>query len=213
MRGRWFLWVPLWLALPGTAQGPKASDALTVSGRDGSIPVVRVGGKPYVSVEALARLTGGSATIQANGILLTLPAAQTEAPGKKGYSLEFLKAAIEEVAAIREWRVAVMEAVEHGYPFTADWFGGYRRTAETRLALVSTAAGTDADKNCAPLVSGEFGKMQRFTDKYLATRTTLTYVSPDTVDNDPDGQQILNCARGLESLPAGGEFQDIVACH
>ena len=55
--------------------------------------------------------------------------------------------------------------------------------------------------------------MQRFTDKYLATRTTLTYISPDTVDNDTDGQQILSCARGLGALTAGGEFQDIAECH
>jgi hypothetical protein len=213
MRGRWLVWLPLFLVLPGTAQGPKPSETLTVSGHDGSIPVVRVGGKPYVGVEALARLTGGSVNYQANGVLLTLPAAQTEAPANKGYSTDFLRAAIEETAAIREWRVAVMEAVEHSYPFTEDWFGGYRRTAETKLALVSTAAGTDADKFCVPLVSGEFAKMQRFTAKYLATRTTLTYVSPDTVDNDPDGQQILSCARGLEALPAGGDFQDIAACH
>ena len=213
MRARRFVWVPLLLVLPGTAQGPKASEALTVSGRDGSVPVARVGGKPYVGVEALARLTGGSVSFQANGILLTLPAVPAEAPAKKGYSPDFLKAAIEEMGAIREWRVAVIEAVEHSYPFTADWFGAYRRTAETKLALVSTAAGTDADKSCVPLVGGEFGKMQRFTDRYLATRTTLTYVSPETVDNDADGQQLLTCARGLEALPAGGEFQDIAACH
>ena len=128
-----------------------------MSGHDGNIPVARVGGKPYVGVEALARLTGGSVSFQANGIiLLTLPAAQAETAAKKGYSPDFLKAAIEEMGAIREWRVAVMEAVEHSYPFTADWFGGYRRTAETKLALVSTAAGTDADKSCVALVSAEF---------------------------------------------------------
>jgi hypothetical protein len=205
------MWVPLVLVLPGMAQAPKKT--LTVGGHDGNIPVATVGGKPYVGVEALARLTGGSVSYQTNGITLTLPVAQAEAPAKNGYSMDFLKAAIEETATIREWRVAVMEAVEHSYPFTEDWFGGYRRTAVSKLALVSAAAGGDAEKSCVPLVSDELSKMQQFTDKYLATRTTLTYVSPDTVENDPLGQQILNCARALESLPAGGEFQDIAACH
>jgi hypothetical protein len=205
MRGLILVFV---LLLAGWSQGTKQSETLTVSGHDGDIPIVIVSGKAYVGVQDLARITGGSLSVEANGMTLTLAPAE-----KKGYSTDFLKAAIEEMAAIREWRVAVMQAVEHSYPFTGEWFEGYRRTAVSKLALVSAAAGTDADKSCAPLVSGELGKMQQFNDQYVATRTTLSYVSPDTVDNDPLGQQILNCARGLESLSAEGEFEDIAACH
>jgi hypothetical protein len=45
--------------------------------------------------------------------------------------------AIEQIAAIREWRSAVMNAVQHGYPVTEDWFESFRAQSEqaSRLAL------------------------------------------------------------------------------
>jgi hypothetical protein len=45
----------------------------------------------------------------------------------------------------------------------------------------------------------------------MAHRSGLT--SPESLDNDPLNQQILDCARGLASLAAGGQFQDVSACH
>jgi hypothetical protein len=210
--------VPLLLVLEtGMAQAPKQSTTLTINGYAGNAPLVQIGGKSYVEVEALARLTGGSVKFQPNRITLTLPASTPDAavpqPEKKGFSPDFLKAAIEEMAAIREWRVAIMSLIQHGYPVTEDWVGGYRRTADSRLALVSAAAATDSDRNCMPLVTNEFGRMQQFSDKYLAMSKSMTYTSSDSVENDPQGQQILSCARGLESFPAGSQFQDVATCH
>ena len=59
----------------------------------------------------------------------------------------------------------------------------------------------------------EFGKMQTLSDKYLALRKSLTYIAPDSLDKDPLDQQILSCARGLSSMAASGQFEDVPACH
>lgn len=198
----------------GMAQAPKPAGTLTITGYAGDAPLIQIGGKSYVEVEALARLTGGSVTFQTNRMTLALPAAsETEQAAKKGFSPDFLRAAIEEMAAIREWRIAIINVTQLGLPVAEEWIGSYRRTADTKLALVSAAVATDSDRNGLPLVSNEFGKMQQFSDKYLALSGSMTHTSADSVENDPLGQQILRCAQSLASLPAGGQFQDVAICH
>jgi len=212
--------VLLLVPAPGMAQAPQQSGTLTINGYPGKAPVIQIDGKSYVEVEALARLANGSVSFQANQITLTLPASvpntatpQTEQPEKPGFSREFLRAAIEEVTVIREWRIAIVNAIHNNYPVTEDWIGGYGRAADSKLALVSVAAATDSDRNGLPLISNLYGNMQRLSDKYLAMRKSMTAVSPDLLENDPLGQQILNCARSLASLVAGGQFQDVATCH
>ena len=209
--------VLLFLPEPGRTQTPQQSETLTVSGNPGAVPVIEMHGKSYVDVDALARLTNGSISFKGNRITLTIPAltrnTQAEQPAKTGFSREFLRAVIEEMAVIREWRSAIVNAVGNNYPVSEDWVAGYRRTASSRLALVSDAAMTDSDRTCLPLVKNEFDKMQSLSNKYVELHNNLTYIDPDAAENDPLNQQILSCARDLASLPAGGEFQDIVACH
>jgi hypothetical protein len=45
-------------------------------------------------------------------------------------------------------------------------------------------------------------------------RSNLSYVSPDSLDNDPLDKKILACAQGVagQAVP-GGQFQDVSACH
>jgi hypothetical protein len=43
-----------------------------------------------------------------------------------GFSKDFVTAVIEEMALIREWRVALDNAVQHNYPVSEDWIGNYR---------------------------------------------------------------------------------------
>lgn len=221
MRGQFFGWklmVPILLVAElGMAQVPKPGETLTVKGYAGNVPVIQVEGKSYVEVEALARLINGTVGFQANGITLTLSASTSTPPPperpKTGFSPEFLRAVIEEMAAIREWRVALVDLIEHSYPLGDDPVGGYRRTADSRLELAFTAVATDADRSGAPLVSNEFAKMQQLSDKYLAMRKSMTFVAPDSAENDPLNQQILSCARSLASWPTGGQFQDVETCH
>jgi hypothetical protein len=202
------------LLAPGLAQAPKQSDTLVVNGYSGQAPVIQVKNGSYVEVASLARLTGGSIKFQANQIILTLPPSVEKAsPPQSGFSQGFLRAGIEEMTVIREWRIAIVNAIQNNYAVMEDWVAGYRRTADSKSALASAAAVTEADKNGLSLLRNEFNNMQAFSDKYLELHKTLTYTSPDSLDNDPLNQQVLNCARGLASMAAGGQFQDVPECH
>ena len=202
----------------GLSQAPQQKATLTVKGHPGNAPVIQVNGKSYVEIESLARLTNGSVSFQANQITLTLPTsvatpavAQTEQPAKLSKGLS--RAGIEEMAAIGEWRTAIVNAVQSNNPVTEDVLDGYRRDAESKLALASTEAVTDPDRNVMLFFRNEFNNMQKLSAQYLARRKNLTYISPDSLNNDPLNQQIQNCARDLASLIASGQFHDVASCH
>jgi hypothetical protein len=202
------------------SQVPRQSATLSVTSYPGQVPVIQMNGRSYVEVESLARLTSGSMSFRDKQIILTLPpsaasqtAPETNQPARSGFSKDFLRAAIEEMAAIREWRIAIVNAVQGSFPVTDDWVAGYRRTADSKLALTSAAITSDSDRSGFALLSNEFSKMQALSDKYLALRKSLTYIAPDSLDKDPLDQQLLNCARGLSSMAGGGQFEDVAACH
>jgi len=204
----------------GLSQVPVLSKTLTVDGFSGQVPVILVNGRSYVEIESLARLTGSSVTFRANRTILTLPtsAANTGTPetsqsAKSGFSKEFLRAGIEEMTVIREWRVAIVNAIQNNYPVMDDWVARYRSAADSKLALASTALVTESDRNGISLLNNEFSNMQKFSDKYLAMHKSQTYISPDSLDNDPLAQRILDCARGLAASVVGGQFQDVSTCH
>jgi hypothetical protein len=223
----------------GAAEVVERTGTLSISGRSGSAPVVRVAGKSYVEVEALAHLLNGSASYQTSRITLTLtqpasvsapstpvvavqaapaPAAPVVPPvpepqARQGFSREFLRATIDEISVIREWRIAIIYAIQHSTPVTEDWVGAHRRSAESKLAMVSASMSTDADRNGYGLISNELGNMRALSDQYLKLQKTQTYVAPDSMGNDPLDQKIVGCAQALEGLSAGAAFQDIVACH
>jgi hypothetical protein len=209
------LFIP-WLAL---SQVPRQSETLSVNGYPGQVPVIQQNGKSYVEIESLARLTNSSLSFRDKKIVLTLSPSpnttspETSPPAPPGFSKEFVRAGIEVMTAIREWRIAIVNAVQSSFPVTDDWVASYRRTAETKLALTSAAIATDSDRNGFALLRNEFSKMQMLSDKYLALRKSLSYVATNSLDDDPLDQQILSCAQGLSSLAASGQFEDIPACH
>src|SRR3954469_2033966 len=163
------------VARPALPQAPKQSGTLSVSGYTGQLPVIQVNGKSYVEIEPLARLTNGTMSFRDKLIILTFPASpattkETDQPVQSGFSKEFLKAVIEEMTAIREWRIAIVNAVQSSFSMTDDLVASYRRTADTKLALTSAAITTAYDRSGFVLLSNEFSKMQTLSDKYLALR-------------------------------------------
>jgi len=95
---------------------------------------------------------------------------------------------------------------------TDAFLNGYRDQAATSLRLASVAVSADADRNAFQLLSNEFDKMQKLSDKILAARQNMNYISPDTLKNDPLDQQILSCARLLAAMAAARQFQDDGSC-
>ncbi len=211
------------LALPGLALSQAVQHNLTliVNGRPGVATVVQINGRSYVDIEGLARIASGSLDFKGNQVILTLPAspagtvpppASTAKPASKGFSKEFLRAGIEEMATIREWRSVLADAIQHGYPVTEDPLSGYRGQTAKSLALASVAASTDSDRDALILFTNEFDNMQELNNKILGLRKSMDYISPDTLTNDPLDQRILTCAHFLASMAAGGQFQDDGSC-
>ena len=216
--------LPTLLAMAGLglSQAVQQSGVLVVSGQPGQARVVQINGKSYVDIEALARITSGSLSFGGNQITLTLPSsgavapatpASVSQPANSGFSKDFMKAGIEAGSTIREWRTALSSAVQNGYPVTADFVAGYRGQAATNLRLASVAASTDSDRNAFQLLSNEFDNMQKLSNKILAARQDMSYISADALKDDPLNQQILNCARSLAAMAASGQFQDDGSCH
>ena len=122
-------------------------------------------------------------------------------------------ATIETLSDIREWRSALLNAVENGYPVTEAWMDNYREQAAKNLHLTSVGATTDSDRNAFQLLSKEFDHMQELGKKILAARKKLNYITPDSVKKDPLDQKILTCARSLAAMATSGLFQDDGSCN
>ena len=192
---------------------------LLVAGRTGELAVVEMDGRSYVEVQALAQLTNSSLSFSGNRIVLTLPAspAHTESapssPAPVGLSKEFIRAGIEEMSIIREWRSTLTNAVQRGYPVTDDWIGPFRDQARMSLRLVGVAATTESDRNAFQLLTNVFNNMNKLSDRFLGANRTRTYISPDSLNNDPLDQRILACAHSLAAMAANGQFMDDGSCH
>jgi hypothetical protein len=196
------------------AQTTQQRGALAVKGYPGTAPLIQVDGRSYVNVTMLAQLTQGTLSYSGDQVTLTLPSTPEEAaPTKQGFSKQFLPAGIEAMSEIREWRIAIVNAVQNNYPISEDWVAAQRRLAETNLRLASAAASTDDDRSAVPLLIAEFKNMQKLSDRIMAKRRQATYISPKSLNNDPLDQQILSCAKSMESMAANNAFQDTSACH
>jgi hypothetical protein len=226
MRGieqsKWLLLAGLLLAQgPGFPQTDQQSGSFILSGHSGQAPLIQLNGRPYVAVDALARLMSGSLSYQGSQITLTLPTAASTAsttplasqPATSGFSKDFLNATIETLSDIREWRSALLNSVQNGYPVTEAWMDDYRAQAAKNLRLTHIATTTNSDRNALPLLSKEFDHMQELDNKILTARKKLDYITPDRVKNDPLDQKILNCAHSLAAMAASGEFQDNGSCR
>jgi hypothetical protein len=220
------LLLTLALFLPLLALSQSASQTLTLNlnGQQSQVAVTQMNGRSYVEVEALARAASGTLSFQGNKMLLTVPgtAASSAAapvvdssapPATSPFSKDFMKAGIEAMAAIREWRSVLSNGVANGYPIASLGLQNYRAQATQAVRLASVAASTNADRSAAQLVSNELENMRKLSDKILAKAQSLTYIDPTAVTSDPLDQQILTCARSLAAMATANQFIDDGACH
>ncbi len=199
-------------------EAAQRSRTLVINGHPGEVAVIEREGHAYAEIEALARMTNASLSFNGNQIVLTFPgaagpASATTQPSPSGFTKDFIRAGIEEMAVIREWRSTVRNAVQRGYPVTEDWIDGYRARAEQSLRLLSLAATTESDKRAVQLLTNEFNNMKNLSERLVEANKSRTYVPPESLNNDPLDQKILNCARALAAMAANGQFADDGSCH
>lgn len=195
---------------------------LVLAGHPGELPVVEMGGRSYVEIEALTRLANGSLSFRGSQIVLALPSPGANTPAKpfetdqsavSGFSKDFLKTAIEEMAVIREWRSTLTNAIQQGFPVTEDWVARFHAQAQKNLRLVSLAATTESDRNALKFVTNELNNMKKLSDRFVEANKSRTYVATDALENDPLDQRILNCAHSLATMAANNQFVDDGSCH
>ena len=205
------------LALCRAAQAPQT---LIVNGQPTPISVVQMNGHSYVDLEALARVANGSLIFNGNQITLTLPGTGvTPAPASANlasnseFSKGFMRAGIEQMTIIREWRTALANAIQNGFPITEDWLSAYRSQATTGLRLSFVAISTDSDRNAYRLLNSEFENMKLLSNNYVAMRQSMQFIAPDSLANDPLNQKILDCAHSMAAMAANGQFVDDGSCQ
>ena len=203
-------------------QAAQSNRTFVISGHPGELTVREMDGQAYIEIEALARLTNGSLTSSGDRIVLTLPGlssneqpttTSTNQPSSTGFTKEFLKAAIEQMSAVREWRSTLISAVQRGFPVTGDWMNGLSSEAQHHLRLLSVAASSEDDRKAVQLLTNEFNNMKKLSDRFVEANKSRTYVSPNALDNDPLDQRILNCAHSLSAMTANNQFVDEGYCH
>jgi hypothetical protein len=186
--------------------------------------MLQLNGRSFVDIAALAQLANGTLGFRGEQIVLTLPGGASvpaSAPAasqqsNSAFSKGFMTAGIETMSVIREWRSAMANALQNGYPVTASWVESYHGRAAQNLRLASVAASTDADQQAQQLLSNELDNMQKWSDKILKAFKDMDgakYMSSGALDNDPLFQKILNCAHSLAAMSASGQFQDDGSCH
>ena len=213
--------IVLVLPLAARAQAAREAGTLTIAGQTDQAAMVRLNGKSYVDVEALARITHGSIRFQGSQTILTLPGSANSVAPTAGtqpvkapqLSGGFLSAEIEALTGLREWRASLVYAIQNNYPVTDSWVSGLRRSAEAKLQLAIAAATTEPDQKAVELLRNDFTNMQQMSDQFLAMHAKANNIAPDSFDNNPLDQKILGCARALAGMAATKQFQDEPACH
>ena len=209
------------LALPimAGAQTSQQAGTLTIAGQTDQAALVRINGKSYVDIESLARITHGSVRFQGSQTVLTLPAsagtpaAAAQPSRPPDLSAGFLNAEIEALTQIREWRAALVNAIQNNYPVAGNWVDPLHRSADAKLQLAVAAATTGPDQKAVELLKNEFTNMQQMSDQFLAMHAKAANIAPDSLDKDPLNQKILDCSHALASMAATKQFQDEVSCR
>jgi len=207
---------------------------LVMNGRSTEVLVIFVAGHPYVDLEALAKALNGSISSSGTVVALNLPdnssnRAQSStapaatpspssspsepAPATQNFSRQFLSAAIEAASTLREWHTALQTAIESGIPLSEGLLQPYRAQATTSLRLASTAANTAADRNAYQLLNNVYLNMGNLADKYIKMRASLSYIAPNSLQNDELNRRIVACGHSLGAMAASGQFSDEPSCH
>ncbi len=203
----------------------ETTKTLVVNGKTSETGLIQVNGRSYVDIETLAQMSNGSVTVEANRIVLTIPApnassvattTRSVAPPRAGISRDFASAAVSALADMREWRGAISMMISYGLVVSSSWSSDYHDRVESDLSQAALAATTDSDQNALPLLRNEFDKLNSWADETLAARQALNgakTVDPNGLKNDPALAKITECGRFLNGMIVSREFSDSASCH
>jgi hypothetical protein len=193
---------------------------LVLNGQSGTILVYRINGQAFVDIAALARLANGTASIQGHQLVLSLPASssatQASAP-VQGMTRDFMTAALNDVAIIRDWHTTIAQALQRGVPGDGTRLGVFHDRAAEGLHLAAVDVSTRSDQDALRLLTNHFNQVDRWKRKLVEARKsmgTANYsITPDALERDSEYQTIANCSHFLGAMLAAGKYEDNGSCH
>jgi hypothetical protein len=187
--------------------------------------VTQVGGHSYVDIDTLAQITNGTVTIDPNRVLLNIPAPESSPNSNAAspppsqplaLSKDFARAAIAELAEMREWRGAIGIILTFGVPVVGTWPQDYHDRVQTDLAQVALAATTAGDHDALQLLNNQFRNLEQWANDIVSARQAMDAtktVDPNYMQNDPLLAKISSCGTFLSSMLVSGVFSDNASCH
>lgn len=207
------------------ASAQTARLTLSIQGCPGEANVIQLKDRVLVDVRDLVQATNGSAKLEGDQIILSLPCSGTTEPADDGkrdrFSRPFMRAAIEAMASVREWGGTLLVAVQNGYPVGNTMAGNaivaYEGRAADSVALASAAASTDADRRGLELLQNELDHAHSWADEVIKARNAMSAanlsMNPSALANDEEYQKLVHCGQFLAHMFAGGSFQDDGSCR
>jgi hypothetical protein len=205
------------------AQTEVRKRTVVVNGQSQEATIYEIDGRSFIDIETLAQIGGGSLRFQGNQIVLTLPAVPANVPASvpansqptdAGLSVDFMKAAIQDLAIIEKLRTTIAYGVQHGIPGDGSRMAVFRDNAAEGLRMANVAASTDSDRNALQLLTNHFNNVQTWFNQLLARHKNMeaaTY-SVSALNDDPLYQRILSCSTFLGTMLSSGTFANGGPC-
>lgn len=204
------------------AQSQYQQKTLVINGHTGDAMVYQIDGKSYVDLESLVRITHGSLSFGGGKIVLTIPAggetqAQPPDQASPGLSDNFIRAALQDVATMKEWTTTLAHAVQRGVPGDGSRLVIFHDRAADQLRLAKVAASNDSDQSALRLLTNHFNVVSAWSDKLVSERKRMDTgkysIDPNSLANDETYQKITGCSKFLNTMLPSGQFHDDRACN
>jgi hypothetical protein len=214
--------IPIVLSGIAAAQSHYQQKTLVINGHSGDAMVYQIDGKSYVSIESLVRISNGSLSFSGGKIVLTLPVggdaqARPDTQSASGLSDDFVRAALQDVATVKEWTNTLAYAIQRGVPGDGSRLVMFHDRAADQLRLAKVAVSTDSDQNALRLLTNHFNLMSNWNDKLIAERKRMDTgkysMDPNALANDDTYQKITGCSTFLNSMLPSGHFHDDRVCN
>jgi hypothetical protein len=205
------------------AQSDVQEVTLVVNGESGRILVYRINGQVFVDVDALARVGKGSANVEGDRLIVTLPANHAPAAIQANISVpeemtkDFMAAALKDLSVIKDWHSTIAHALQRAIPGDGSRLVVFHDRAVEGLRLASVEATNRPDQDALRLLTNHFNQVDQWRHKMVDARksmNTANYsISSDSLERDPEYQAITTCSQFLSTMLAGGKYEDNGSCH
>lgn len=222
------------------AQNKIEKRTLVLNGRTGEITVFMVDGTPFVNLRTLVEIGNGNVAFNGTTIVLTFggasadpqssrsatapapnvsptPQPPPEQPPSNALSGEFMTAAIQEVAILKEWRSYMAYGITKAVPGDGSRMVLNQNRATEGLRLAQVAISTEADRNAFELLRTDFENVNHWYKTLVEGRkkmSTANYsMAEDPLKNDREYQKIVACSDFLGTMLPSGTFSDDGSCR